>query len=234
MYKNEVRVLPNTTYKKAFKMYQRSKCKSWSYTILRGKNRENFENLGFSHEFWQVKEPLHRTVFWKWVAVQLRSIWSHQAQDRTGGGWRWKAASTVHSSVNGFVFFCCCCCCCFFIALSARLCNSAARRASVRSCRASGKESVTSPRRTGGVCEWQQALGGSAGCFCCCFFNQEHTSWTCDRVRKCTSRTQKLWLHFVCVCVRRTFTIYSFGNFFFLFFIYLWLLLFVIAISGFL
>ncbi|XDB51942.1 hypothetical protein AB1E18_005491 [Capra hircus] len=34
---------------------------------------------------------------------------------------------------------------------SARLCNSAARRASVRSCRASGKESVTSPRRTGGV-----------------------------------------------------------------------------------
>lgn len=163
MYKNEVRVLPNTIYKKAFKMYQRSKCKSWSYTILRGKNRENFKNLGFSHEFWQVKEPLHRTVFWKWVAVQLRSIWSHQAQDRTGGGWRWKAASTVHSSVNG-----------------------------------------------------------------------EHTSWTCDRVRKCTSRTQKLWLHFVCVCVRRTFTIYSFGNFFFLFFIYLWLLLFVIAISGFL
>lgn len=29
--------------------------------------------------------------------------------------------------------------------------------------------------------------------------------------------------------VRRTFTIYSFGNFFFLFFISLWLLLFVIA-----
>ena len=145
MYKNEVRVLPNTIYKKAFKIYQRSKCKSWSYTILRGKNRENFKNLGFSHEFWQVKEPLHRTVFWKLVVVKLRSIWSHQAQDRTGGGWRWKEACTVHSSVNGFFLF-------FF--------------------------------------------------FVCLFvLNQEHTSWTCDRVRKYTSRTQKLWLHCVCVCV---------------------------------
>ena len=158
MYKNEVRVLPHTIYKKAFKIYQRPKCKSWSYSIPRGKNRENFKNVRFSHEFWQVKEPLHRTVFWKLVGLKLRSIWSHQEQDRTGGGWRWKAASTVHSSVNGFY--------------------------------------------------------------------QEHTSWTCEKVRKCPSRTQKLWLQFVCVCVKRTFKIYYFGNFFFL---YLWLFLVIVA-----
>ena len=74
MQKNEIRTLPNAIHKDKLKMDYKTKCKIRNYKTLRGKYRQNFQDINQSKIFYDPPPRVMEIKINQWDLIKLKSF----------------------------------------------------------------------------------------------------------------------------------------------------------------